>query len=247
MRKLLSFILCVLSLPLLVRAQPTFPEFRVANKVLGGMWISSPIVAVGELSNVTTYGEQAVVNLPSPMSPDTHRLYWCEGDFNAIAIVKGALPETAKKYLWASVWPECKTPYDNDPRMIFNRDKTHIWFLREEGEFIRPPFDVGVQAGRSFGILPKWEDLPSLPPRERLGTALLTPSANGDTLEEYARYFGDVFDIACDLLGKEECTRQIRALAELGNPQLQEDACGLLEAVLKQTCPPIDPGRPAKP
>ncbi len=99
MRKLLSFILCVLSLPLLVRAQPTFPEFRVANKVLGGMWISSPIVAVGELSNVTTYGEQAVVNLPSPMSPDTHRLYWCEGDFNAIAIVKGALPETAKKYL----------------------------------------------------------------------------------------------------------------------------------------------------
>jgi hypothetical protein len=240
MRKLLSFILCVLSLPLLVRAQPAFPEFRVANKVLGGMWISSPIVAVGELSNVTTYGEQTVANLASPMSPDTRRLYWCQGDFNAIAFVKGALPTTAKKYLWASVWPECKTPYDNDPRMIFNRDKTHIWFLREEGEFIRPTFDVGVQAGRSFGILPKWEDLPSLPPRERLGTALLTPSANGDTLEEYVGYFGDVFDLACDLLGKEECTRQIRALAELGNPQLREDACGLLEAVLKQTCPPME-------
>ena len=150
-----------------------------------------------------------------------------------IAVVKGALPQTAKNYLWASVWPKCKTPYDNDPRMIYNREKTHIWFLREEGEFIRPTFDVG---GRSFGVLPRWEDLPSLPPRARLGIFLLTPSANSDSLDDYARYLGQVIEIACDLLGEKECTRQIRALAELGNPQLRADACGLLEGQLHETC-----------
>ncbi|HEY1754970.1 MAG TPA: hypothetical protein VGG72_06210 [Bryobacteraceae bacterium] len=238
MRKRLTYVLCALSMPLLVRAQPMFPEFRITNAVLGGMWKQSPIVAVGEIYNITNYGVQSVESLPPPMSADVHRLYWCEADFSPVAVVKGALPKTAKKYLWASVWPECKTPYDDDPKTSYNREKTHIWFLREEGEFIRPPFDVGH---REFGILPRWETLPSLPPKARLGTFLLMPSANADTHEEYDNVLGFVFDIACDLLGKEECVRHLKELGALGNPKLRDHACGLLEALFKQTCPPIEP------
>ena len=75
----LKFLLCAVSMPFVLSAQAAFPAFRVTTMLEYGRWAASPIVVIGEVTNISSYGEQAVENLPSPMSPDTHRLYWCEG------------------------------------------------------------------------------------------------------------------------------------------------------------------------
>jgi hypothetical protein len=198
-----------------------------------GVWNVSPIAAVGEVVNIHPYGEQDVENLPWPMATGVHKLYWCEGDFRVIAIVKGDLNLSTKRYLWASALPGCKL-WDNSRRLIFRRFKTRVWFLREEGDFLRPPFDGG--AALFIGFFAKWDESPRLSARQQLGTLLLTPTANNDTLKNYARYLWDVGDIACELLGKAECVRQIRALAGLGDPVLRENACQFLKGQMDEDC-----------
>jgi len=192
--------------------------------------MASPIVAIGEVTNIVFYGEQTVDRLPPPTMLDVHELYWCVGDFHATAVVKGESVPT-KKLLWASTIPGCKLLPDN-PNHVANRSKTRAWLLREEGEFLRPTFDYG--AHRFLGVFTRWEDDPTLPPRQHLGSLLLTPSANADTLDNYADYFWDVVDIACELLGREECVRRIRDLAALGDPKLRESACGCLKGQWKE-------------
>jgi len=199
-----------------------------------GVWKESPIAAVGEVVNIRPYGEQNLDSIPWPMSPNVHKLYWCEGDFKAIAIVKGQLSSPTKKYLWASGFPGCKL-WDDNPHLIFNRFKTKVWFLREEGEFLRPTFDGGTD--RFIGFFTKWDESRELPARRALGTLLLSPAANSDTLGDYARYLWDAGDIACELLGKAECVRQITALTKLGDPALRENACNFLKGQMDETCP----------
>jgi hypothetical protein len=215
-------------------AQRAFPEWRGSNTLPPGVWKASTIAAVGEVVNIRPYGEQDVESLPWPMSPEVHKLYWCEGEFRAIAVVKGELRPRARKYLWASSLPGCKL-WDDNPSLIFHRFKTRVWFLREEGGFLRPPFDGGTY--RFIGFFTKWDESSRLPARRQLGTLLLTPEANGDTLEDYARYLWDAGDIACELLGKAECVLQLSALAGLGNPVLRENACNFLKGQMDESCP----------
>src|SRR5690242_106406 len=92
-------------------ASQTFPEWRGSNLEIAGAWKESPIVAVGDVTNVAPYGEEKVGTLPWPMSPEVHTLYWCTGDFRLTAIVKGELHTRARKYLWASSQPGCKIWY----------------------------------------------------------------------------------------------------------------------------------------
>jgi hypothetical protein len=75
-----------------MKAQQVFPEWRGSNVLPVGVWNASSIAAVGEVVNIRAYGEQDVESLPWPVSPEVHRLYWCEEDFKAIAVVKGELP-----------------------------------------------------------------------------------------------------------------------------------------------------------
>jgi hypothetical protein len=219
-------------------AQREFPEWRGSNLEIAGDWKASPIVAIGDVTNITAYGEQNVSSLPWPMSPDVHELYWCQGDFRAIEVVKGELPAPPKKYLWASSLPGCALWY-GDAR-FFQRLATRVWFLRVEGEFLRPTFDGGT--ARLFGLFTKWDDGPRLPARQRLGVLLLTPAANSDTPEDFARYLWNSGDIACDLLGKAQCALQIRSLTELASPALREAACNYLKGQLGEECS-VSPNR----
>jgi hypothetical protein len=214
-------------------AQQEFPQVRVSTTLLEGVWLASPIVAVGEVSGITSYGHQTVDHLPAPTTPGGHDLYWCQGYFRMVAVVKGEMKEKGGKYLWASTIPGCKL-VDNDPHLIYHRLKTKFWFLREEGQFLRPTFDYGTYP--FAGVFTPWSEGPKLPARERLGALLLTPSASTDTLEQYARYLWNVGDIACELLGNPECIRRIRRLEGLGNPALQESACGFLKGQLGVGC-----------
>jgi hypothetical protein len=214
-----------------------FPKVRVSTVYpqLEGAWLASSIVAVGDVSHITTYGHQIVDRLPAPTMPDIHDLYWCQGDFNLVAVIKGELPSAPRKYLWASTIPGCKL-VDNNPKFVYHRMKTKFWYLRDEGQFLRPTFDYGAQ--RFDGVFRSWARGRPLPARQRLGAFLLTPSANSNSLDEYARYLWNVGDVACDLLGKLECTRRIRSLEELGNPALRESACSFLGGQLGVECQP---------
>ena len=229
-------IICVIAVVLgksSVGAEQEFPQVRVSTTRLEGVWLKSPIVAVGDVSNITSYGRQTVDSLPAPTMVDLHDLYWCQGYFNAVAVVKGELKERRRPYLWASTIPGCKL-VDNNPKLVYHRLKTKFWFLREEGEFLRPTFDYGTYA--FGGVFTPWSQGPHLPARDRLGALLLTPAANSDSLDDYARYLFDVGDIACDLLGKPECIRRIRTLERLENPALRESACGFLKGQLEADC-----------
>ncbi len=166
------------------------------------------------------------------MSPGVHKLYWCQGDFAVTAIVKGELSPGTRTYLWASANPGCKLWY-GDPR-VFSRFKTKAWLLREEGHFLRPLFDGGTYV--LIGFFTKWDRSSSLSPQRQIGTLFLTPAAKGDTLAEYAPNLWVVADIACDLLGKAECVRQIKALAQLGDPVLHEHACKYLKSEMDEDC-----------
>ena len=222
--------------PLGLRGQEKFPEWR---GTLGryGAWTASPVVAVGDVNNVSSYGEQTVNRLQGPISPDVHKLYWCVGDFRVTAVVKGELRAPAKRYLWASVFPGCELwLWPDNPQAVDRRFKTRVWLLREEGDFLRPTFDSGIH--RYIGLFPKWEDRPPLEAHKRLGILLLTLTANSDTLEDYAGYLPLVIDIACELLGRPDCTRRIQALADLGSPRLREVACGFLKDQFGQPCLP---------
>jgi hypothetical protein len=226
------WILLIVSICLLrirVEGEQWFPEPRVSRTLLQGDWIASPIVVVGEVANISKYGKQTIDRLPPPTTPDAQDLYWCQGDLQVAAVVKGEFHAPSRRYLWASTIPGCKL-WDDDPKFIFHRQQTRAWFLREEGGFLRPPFDYGTY--RYIGLLDKWEGGPDLPAPERLGALLLAPGANADTLDDYADYLWDVGDIACELLGKAECARRIRELTTLGSPKLRDQACGFLKGQL---------------
>jgi len=227
----LSFLLALFgAIP--VDADKKFPEWRGSNLEISAEWDASPIVAVGNVTNVTEYGQQEVDHLPWPMSPDVHRLFWCEGDFHAVAVVKGEMRLLNEKYLWGSGMRGCKLSYGS--RSGLARLQTRVWFLREEGEFLRPTFDGGTHG--FLGLYTPWSSGPNLPPRERLGVLLLTPGANADSLRDYAQYLWSVGDIACELLGKSACAERIRALAALGDAGLKTAACGYLKAQQGESC-----------
>jgi hypothetical protein len=217
-----------------------FPEWRGVTpyRFPYAAWEASSIVAVGEMRNVNLYGKQTADHFPAPMSPLVHRLYWCVAEFNAAAVIKGERPSAAKRYLWAQVSPGCNLwLWPDNPRAVDRGFQTQAWFLREDGEFLRPPVDSGMY--KYLGLLTKWKDVPSTTEaRRELGTLLLRPSANSDNLDDYAQYLGNVIDIACELLPKTDCAAQVRRLADMGNPRLREEACGLLKGELEQDCQP---------
>ena len=211
--------------------QKQFPEWRGSNNLLlYGLWEATPIVAIGNVKNVTKFGQQTVDHLPWPVTQDLHKLYWCQGDFDSIAIIKGAL-DAKKKYVWASVNPGCRLFYrdSHDSKRV-----TRVWFLREEGEFLRPTFDGG--AALFYGFFQRWNYAPDLAPQQKLGVLFLTPNANSDSLAEFASNIWGVADVACSLLGKTECVERIRALAKLGDRSLRVAACEYLKAQQNKTC-----------
>ena len=243
LRCLLPALLCApaVLVPITSCGHQKFPEWRGVThyRYPYAAWEASSIVAVGHMRNVKPYGEQPNHRFPVPMSPPiVHTLYWCVADFDVAAVVKGELPTVAKKYMWASSFPGCSLwLWPDNPKAVDRRFLTRVWFLREEGEFLRPPVDSGMKP--YIGLFTKWENASSTTEaRRELGTLLLTPSANADDLDDYTAYLWDVGRIACDLLSKTDCALQVRRLADMGNPKLQEDACGFLKGELGEDCLP---------
>jgi hypothetical protein len=129
------------------RAQE-FPEWQGGSAGVDVEWERATIVAVGNVDNVTFYGEQKV------------------NDFHVTALLKGSLTKV-EKYLWPWPRPGCEL-YSHDPKMIASRYKTRVWFLREEGGRLRPLYDGG--GARAFiGFCAAWAAGDPLPPRRCAG------------------------------------------------------------------------------
>jgi hypothetical protein len=188
---------------------------------------------------VTEFGVQKVDRLSWPVIQDLHTLYWCQGEFSVIAVVKGKLTAERQNYVWASVTPGCKPFYGfqgaNEKRV------TRVWFLREEGGLLRPTFDGG--AHYSIKLYRSWAESPDLPPREKLGFLLLMPSVIAESSSEFESTFWDFADIACSLLGKEVCGQRIRELSAASDPIQRRVTCDYLRAQLGKNCPSSIPAR----
>lgn len=192
----------------------------------------APVVIIGEVTNIRLYGKQHGDHFPPPMAPWVRTLYWCQGDFQSIAVVRGHLP-SSRRYLWATGLKGCKL-YEDNPESIRSRYETRAWFLREEGEFLRPVDDYGTR--HFVGLCARWRDGPALPPAKRLGAMLLDPPANCATPSDYHQWLWEVADMACDLLGRTECVSRIRALQDV-DPRLRVIGCEYLKAQQQIICP----------
>ena len=199
--------------------------------LLPGLWERSPIIAVGDLADISELGVQTVDRLPSPIAQSVHTLYWCQASFRAVATVKGRLPN-ASKYVWASIQPGCTLSYGD--QKSYQERVTRVWFLREEQGLLRPTYDGG--AAHFYGIYAKWSNDPRPSPQQKLGGLLLTPTAVARSLDEFAKSIWDNADVACSLLGKADCIGRIKALATLGDPALRHAACEYLRAQQGETC-----------
>jgi hypothetical protein len=106
--------------------------------------------------------------------------------------VKGLAPGKGKEFLWATVKPGCELYPDESADKT---PRTRVWFLREEGAYVRPVVD-------GFGLYyitfqSKWDNTPGLDPQIQFGELLLTPHARSGTLKEFAQGFFNPASTAC--------------------------------------------------
>jgi hypothetical protein len=203
-----------------------FPEWRVAPLTMLGVWEASPAVVVGEVRNRRAVGRQEIQNPPWPVASTINRIYWCEAEFSAFAAIKGKLP-SRKRYFWGSVREGCKM--DDLPP-----NSSRVWFIREEGDFIRPVVDGGGRLYLTFSA--NWDSNLAENPQIRFASLLLTPSAMSATLSEFAQGFDDPASTACFIIGRQQCTERIRSLSNLGDAALQRAACEFLHSQFQEDC-----------
>jgi hypothetical protein len=187
-------------------------------------------VVVGEVRNITSVGDEPVKDLPWPAGPWIKRIYWCEADFNAYAIIKGPPPALGKRYEWGAIRPGCKLD-------ALPPDSTRVWFIREEGDYIRPVVDAGGRFYVTF--LVKWDYNSKEEPQTRLGRLLLNPTARHASLRQFAEeIYDELVTTGCMILGKARCVEEIRALTSLGDPDLTRAACDFLKSQFREQCKP---------
>jgi len=213
-------------------AERQFPEWRVLPLTLEGAWESAPAVVIGDVRSVAPLGVQEIKVTPRFVSPSIKHIYWCEGEFRAHSAVKGRLPRTGKKYIWASVRPGCDLYRYAPPRD--ERPITRAWFIREEGDYVRPVADGGSFYFVTFYA--NWEPSSDIDPQARFARLLLTPSARDTSLRDFATGFESGASTACFILGRERCVELIRPLAALGDPELRRAACDFLRLQYQEGC-----------
>jgi len=223
------FMLAVLGLRPALCQERQFARWEVAPLTLMGTWERAAAVVVGEVRNITAAGDHPVGDLPWPAGPWIKRIYWCEADFYGYAAIKGTLPARGKKYLWGAIRPGCKLE-------ALPLDSTQVWFIREEGEYVRPAVDAGGYFFITFRV--KWDYKSKEDPQTRFGRLLLNPTGRHDSLRQFGKDIGDPASTACSILGRARCVEEIRALTLLGDPDLTRAACDFLRTQYDESCRP---------
>ena len=214
-------------------AKRTFPDWTAEHLGLSGVWERTKFVAVGELHHVRPVGVQRPHNLPQMASPTIRQIYWCEGDFEFRELVRGEELARSRIYLWGAIEPGCKL--DKEGAVIEGESLTQVWFMREEGAYLRPVVDGGGPFFFTFHV--KWEPhTAGLGPEGYFGVLLLSPRATGLSTHEYAQTFIKPAGLGCWILGRSDCIQRIRALAALANRELRDAACAFLDSQFREKC-----------
>ena len=146
--------------------------------------------------------------------------------------------------LWISLWEmapnvivgDVRNPYRPNEQGRGNGPIQRVWFLRNEGDYLRPVVDAG--SAFYLRLFPKWENDANVDHQAKFAELLLTPMANDRTLGEFAKGFSNPASVACEILGEMTCSLRIRDLAKLGDPELRGAACNYLESQLLVKCSP---------
>ena len=131
---------------------------------------------------------------------------------------------------------DVRNPYRPNEQGRGNGPIQRVWFLRNEGDYLRPVVDAG--SAFYLRLFPKWENDANVDHQAKFAELLLTPMANDRTLGEFAKGFSNPASVACEILGEMTCSLRIRDLAKLGDPQLRGAACNYLESQLFVKCSP---------
>jgi hypothetical protein len=149
--------------------------------------------------------------------------------------LRGVLPAAGKKFLWGAVEPGCDVTRFTDNKRGEVGTVTKVWFLREEVNYLRPVVDAYGPFYCTFNAL--WGNPAN--PEDRFAQLLLTPSANNQTLREFATGFFKTASVACMILGHKGCIDKIKTLASLGDLDLRNAACSYLKSQFGETCTPV--------
>jgi hypothetical protein len=175
--------------------------------------MASGTVAVGDVRNVRQFAVQQSVRLSWPVAEGFYSIYWCEADFRLVAPITGP-PPVSRRFVWGSAKPGCRLP-SREPHSP-NRTSTRGWFLRQEGGVLRPVVDYPARF--FLEVEGEWSNGPY--PKMRFARLILSGSSVGE--------FPEPADLACSILGQEECTERIRAQSNAGSTEFRRAACDYL-------------------
>jgi hypothetical protein len=147
-------------------------------------------------------------------------------------VIKGNTRVGRRTLAWGQARPDCDARFATNAKN--GGEGFTVWFMREEGEMLRPAVDGGSAVNLTF--LAPWNRLAVNPPLRRFATFLLTPSANTASLDEFAEGLWDQAEVACGILGESECKERLRSLARMGSPTLRETACSYLAVEYRTPC-----------
>lgn len=236
-RRRTAVLVVLLSLHSVSCSQQRFPEWKVLPLGLLGSWDRASSVVVADLQNVEYVGSQKITNPPWPVQPAMVRIYWCQGDFNVYSAVKGKVPRNGKKFLWGGGKPGCHLTEHAKGATEGRGPMTRVWFVREEGNYIRPVVDALGVYFVAFNV--KWDDGSREDSKKKFGRLLLSPNAVDTSPRDYGRWWDfELPSTACSILGRDECIGRIKGLAALGDPLLRRNACDFLKSQFRETCTP---------
>jgi hypothetical protein len=214
-------------------AEQRFPDWDVGGRTLHATWLESSVVVIGDIANGREYGVQEVERMPWPVQQGLRYLHWCKGELHVTATIKGEGLGRSLQVFWASVQRGCAIE-SKDARQ--SRHLTKVWFARMQG-----PFTVLLNAHhyrRYLGLQVRWEGGSDLAARDWLGSILLTPGAEGATAGDFADRIWEQGDLACALLGRDKCVREITKTASRQIGPVRDAVCQYLLAQHGVKCDP---------
>jgi hypothetical protein len=206
-------------------SQESFPKWEVAPIGLVGTWERADDVVVGDVSNIQALGSQKISDSdrPRPVASTINEIFWCQADFHADSVVKGRIPTPGKKLIWAAIRPGCGFEWLRYGYEESTPPVTRVWFVREEGEYIRPVVDAGGVLFASFHA--RFTAAGRLEDLRRFAYLFLNPEAHGLS-----------FELPRLILGETEGAEALMALSAYPDIRLHESVCEYLKFNFHQSC-----------
>jgi hypothetical protein len=182
------------------------PEWSVGSGGFCGSFEAATLIAIGRLSEIQRFATERIERPPWPVQPVFKTVYWCSGRLRIHRVLKGQFSGSEGRLVWGTVRP-CETDLGHYGRLDGD---TQVWFLRQEGRWLRPTVDLGGPYYVAFNA-PEQAFL-GPDPIATIGRLLLKPEAIADSDAQFATVLSPLATNACCVLGVASCRT---ALTEL--------------------------------